>query len=856
MNFHIRYRFSSKYSSKYTRQYDYEGCGCAGSSETRVTDELGYYTTTKTDALGRLVEAIEPPLVGEGYYSKANYFYDVMDRPIRIESYGEYNPSTGITQTQIRYFSYDGYGRLAQENTSEGGVVTFTHTANDLPLTKTDARNITTTFTHNTRGLLTGIGYSDGTPGITYTYDDFGARQTMTDGEGGVSYIYNSFRQLESETRTFTALTGKQHTLNYTYNLVDQPKSVNYVVSQSSGSLIPPELGEPSRDTSTWVATLMRPDIPTAGMAVETGGKRGVESFDGAKAVVSASALILGQRARWRPSSAETISPRVIKTAMRRVIPPSAAQDLSISGRVATSQGAGIQGVNISVTGGPFGPASATTDSNGNYTVSQLWPGYNYTVTPSKAGYTFNPQNRVYNQLNENVTDADFTGSLITYAISGRVTNSQGTGISQVTVTLSGTHGGTTSTNGNGDYSFTNLTSGGSYTVTASKTGYSFTPTNRSYTNLSANVTNAHFTIAPLPPPPFTAFNKTVNLVFASNFLLPVGELGYANAWGLYDMHGNVYEWRLDHGHANYIGAPSDGSAWTQGGDDFRGGLRGGRYRFIAEAGRSSARAFYSKNLGATGFGLRVVAEITPSIGDGKIVATSAANYAGISLAPDSIAALFGANLATDTKAAGTLPLPITLAGASVIIKDSRGNEYASPLFFASPNQINFQIPAGLALGAGLVSVVTNGDIHSTGTLEISSVSPGVFTSDASGAGLAAALALRVKSDGELVYEPIFQFDPASRRFVAVPIDLNNPAEQVFLLLFGTGMRNRSSLASVTASIGDATAEVLFVGAQGGFAGLDQCNLRLPNALAGRGEVNVVFTVDGKAANAVKAYIK
>jgi uncharacterized protein (TIGR03437 family) len=346
------------------------------------------------------------------------------------------------------------------------------------------------------------------------------------------------------------------------------------------------------------------------------------------------------------------------------------------------------------------------------------------------------------------------------------------------------------------------------------------------------------------------------NLEFAADFMLPVGKLGYANAWGLFDMHGNVSEWVQDYEHPNYVGAPTDGSAWVQTGNSTGRILRGSRYRWRPETGRSSSRFFSSIYVRATGDGLRIVAEVPPSIGNGRVAAASAASYTNASLASESIAALFGANLSGNTLASSVLPLPTVLAGISVTLKDSRGHEHLAPLFFASPSQINFLLPAGLPPGPATVYAGNNGNIHSSGALEITNISPGLFAADASGRGWATAVALRVKADGTQVYEPVVRFDPAQNRLVAVPIEVSKPSEQVFLLLFGTGFRHRSSLANVNAHIGGIPAEVLFAGAQGELAGLDQANLRLPPTLAGRGEVEITLTADGRTSNAVSVQIK
>jgi formylglycine-generating enzyme required for sulfatase activity len=82
------------------------------------------------------------------------------------------------------------------------------------------------------------------------------------------------------------------------------------------------------------------------------------------------------------------------------------------------------------------------------------------------------------------------------------------------------------------------------------------------------------------------------------------------NAWGLCDMHGNVWEWVQDVMHDSYQGAPVDGSAWEEGGDQSRRVLRGGSWLYHPRYLRSAVRNGFASRLSNDKVGFRVVREM------------------------------------------------------------------------------------------------------------------------------------------------------------------------------------------------------------------------------------------------------
>ncbi|MFN0086520.1 MAG: SAV_2336 N-terminal domain-related protein [Blastocatellia bacterium] len=88
---------------------------------------------------------------------------------------------------------------------------------------------------------------------------------------------------------------------------------------------------------------------------------------------------------------------------------------------------------------------------------------------------------------------------------------------------------------------------------------------------------------------------------------IPAGSLGLANAFGLFDMHGNVWEWCEDLWHGNYEDAPTDGSAWLSGGDSRNRVLRGGSWADRSDLCRSAYRGHYEPDARDNDDGFRVV---------------------------------------------------------------------------------------------------------------------------------------------------------------------------------------------------------------------------------------------------------
>ena len=218
----------------------------------------------------------------------------------------------------------------------------------------------------------------------------------------------------------------------------------------------------------------------------------------------------------------------------------------------------------------------------------------------------------------------------------------------------------------------------------------------------------------------------------------------------------------------------------------------------------------------------------------------SAASLTG-PLAPESLASLFGSRMAIATQSADHLSPPTNLGGISLRVVDSSGTARLAPLFYVSPSQINFEVPAGTATGKVTLEIVDAPAQIAAIEAEVDNIAPALF---AYKDNTALAYALRIEPDGQ-------------QTVVSVRNTIVLDDRPVYLVLYATGIRDRYSTANVQCIIGGMSVPVEYAGPNGsGIPGLDQVNVRLTSDLQGLGGANLVLTVDGIPSNTVSVDIR
>ena len=225
-------------------------------------------------------------------------------------------------------------------------------------------------------------------------------------------------------------------------------------------------------------------------------------------------------------------------TAGQHIPPPSASpttpdQSFSISGTISPTLGGSGAIVQLS------GAVSATTtaSSSGAYTFTGLANG-TYTVTPSHAGFTFAPGSANATIAGGNLTAINFTGTAQTFSISGTISATGGSG---ATVALSGAAAMSTTANGAGGYSFSGL-GNGTYTVTPSHQGYTFSPNTQLATVNGSDVSGINFTATAQTTPTYTISGTITPASSGSGATVildgAAGATTTANGSGMYSFSG------------------------------------------------------------------------------------------------------------------------------------------------------------------------------------------------------------------------------------------------------------------------------------------------------------------------------
>jgi uncharacterized protein (TIGR03437 family) len=343
-------------------------------------------------------------------------------------------------------------------------------------------------------------------------------------------------------------------------------------------------------------------------------------------------------------------------------------------------------------------------------------------------------------------------------------------------------------------------------------------------------LTNAlTFTITVNPPPTLSLLKPAAAAAGGPGFLLTVTGSGF--------VQGSVVRW-------NGSDRPTTLQTSTQ-------LLAAISASDVAVAGTAQVTVFNPVPAGGLSNAVSFPIIVPPAVNAGGMV--NGATFGTQPPAAGSIVSLFGTNLALSVALAQTAPLPTTLAGASVQL-----NGIAVPLFYASPTQMNLQIPWQLA-GQTQASVVVSvsGVASAPQTVNLSPYGPGIFTVSQTGSGQGAVLiagTTAMAAPAGLVPGA----RPANRgEYISIyctglgPVS-NTPASGAKAP--DSPLSSTSTLPTVT--VGGLPAVVTFSGLAPSFVGLYQVNAQVPDTVVPGDAVPVTLSIGGAVSNTVTIAIR
>jgi RHS repeat-associated protein len=180
-----------------------------------VTDQAGKQRRSITNGIGQLIRVDEPDDSGNlgsigSPVQPTSYSYDTLNNLVQVNQ--------GV---QVRTFGYDSLSRLRQANNPESGQINYNYDNNGNLINKTDARGVVTNYVYDNINRVTSRNYSDGTPTVSYVYDNLpNAKGRLTQVSSSISTTnYNQFDNLGRVLASQQITDGQTYNFGYSYNL-------------------------------------------------------------------------------------------------------------------------------------------------------------------------------------------------------------------------------------------------------------------------------------------------------------------------------------------------------------------------------------------------------------------------------------------------------------------------------------------------------------------------------------------------------------------------------------------------------------------------------------------------------------